>query len=511
MPSKPKALTPAAIDTALPRAEEIPASQFRRAPDNRVIAAAQIAQMSDSVRQVGILQPITARPVANEETGGTELEIVLGECRWLGCKDLDEHYPVPCFIRALSDKEAARIRAIENFQRKDLDEIEEARAIQNLRDTGWAVEEMMVFLGREKSHLYRRLTLLTLSEEAHAALREGDISILTADKLASIPEELRAAALQAVIAPTHAARALPQKQALDLLEREFIAPAKRAAEWSKRREVIQENHPGARWNDHDEARKIDCYKSGYLRADHAPEERLLSDAAAAGEMVLPSWGELARKHGAPLVIGCDYQDEAHAYVDPAPIIEAEKAACSDNPMDCIFIHEAAIHQAREAAEHRKREQEAQAAALEAEQQQIARLILDPDGIHKTATRKLVEMSFLEAYDQYGDLEDIGKLFGIDMTAEDGVEQAEAALLKYLRLKTLTPYEAAGRVKLASWLVTSYPAAICELVFESGAIKPKDFPAFQREYDAKKARLAAMYREEAARAAAAVAADKEDAV
>lgn len=501
MTTKAKSLTPAPIDSAIPLVEHIPASQFRRAPDNRIITAEQIAKMSVSVRGVGLLQPITARPVDNPDTGGKDLEIVMGECRWRGCLDIDENYLVPCFIRDLSDKDSSKIRAIENFQRKDLDEIEEARAIQNLRDNGWSVNEIADFLGRKKDHIYQRITLLRLSDEAHLALREGNISIHTAVKLANLPEDKRDEALKAVVTPTHAAKALPERQALDLIEREFIEPEKRARAWNNRRNAITENHPGAKWNAYEEARGLDTYSSDYVRSDRKPEPRLLSDAARDEQLIIPTWGELAKKHGAQLVIGCDYHDEAHTYVKPQPIIDAEKAACSENPADCIFIHEAAVHQARKASEQRKRDEEAHTAAIESEKEKIASFILAPECINKTATKKLVELSFIDVSENYAELSDYADVLGIDCDAEGGEEKAEAAVLKYLRSKILTPYEAADRLKVATWAKKSYPASICEILFESGAMKPGDFPAFHRAYLERLAVNAAFKRDqEAARAA-----------
>lgn len=478
----PKPLKPQPVESDLPSVEYIPASQFKRAADNRQISPDQVAKMSDSIRKVGLLQPITARPVKNPETGGKDLEIVMGECRWLGCLDIGEEFPVPCFIREMSDKDAACMRAIENFQRKNLDEIEEAKAIKNLIDIGLEVDEIAHILGRDPTGVYRRLMLLKLPELAHTAIRKGNLSLLTAMKIAAISEDQMEDALQAVVCPTHSAKSLPERQALELLDREFIEPAKLAKEWEKRRDAIMENHPGAQWNHREEARKIDNYASGYVRSDRQPEARYLSDAARFGELIVPTWAELALKHGATLVIGCNYQEEANTYVLPQPIIDAEKAACSSNPADCIFIHEAAIHQAREAAEKRRREEEAHELALEEELKKAAGRILAADGISRAVTQKLAELSLIAViFGKNGALAQCAHLFEIDQTQENWSDKTEAAVLKYLRSKKLSPDASAFRIKLASWVRSSCEGNTSRVLFEAGVVKAAEFPALHREY------------------------------
>lgn len=497
MTTKAKPFTSPPIDTALPPAGEMPANQLRRAPDNRIITKEQREKMSDSIREVGVLQPLTVRPVENTETGAVEFEIVLGECRWQGCMELDENYPVPCFVRNLSDKDASRIRAIENFQRKDLDEIEEAKAIQNLKDTGWEMDEISQFLGREKTGLYLRLTLLKLSDEGQAALREKNITINTAAKLASLPDEQREEALKAVVSPTHAAKALPERQALELLDRDFIEPAKRAKEWDKRREVILENHPGARWQAYELACKTSGWNSGYVRAEAVPTHDLLSDAARSGELVVPTWGALAKKHGAEVLIGCNHSDEAFTYVEPKALIDAEKAAFSQNPSDCIFVHEEAVAKARAESEKRKLEQEAHRQALAEEEKRLVAMVLAPDGIGKAALKKLVERVAMEAMETEIYLTDYRQIFAIeeieDESSEDLQKRVDGAVLKYLRSKNFTALEAMGRIQLAAYLI-GYRCTEAE-IFETGMAKPADFPAHHKDYLEEQAKAVA--REKAA--------------
>jgi hypothetical protein len=181
------------------------------------------------------------------------------------------------------------------------------------------------------------------------------------------------------------------------------------------------------------------------------------------------------KHGAPLVIGCDYNEEAHAYVDPQPIIDAEKAACTENPADCIFIHELAVQQAREAAEHRKQERADYQRAIATERLRIAQLILTPEGVNKTATRRLIDNSFLDAAAQYFSIETFAPIFEIPHDHADLEQVTDDALSKYLRSKTLPPFEAMGRLTLAAYFANLHEYPLAEKIFEAGAVKATDFP------------------------------------
>jgi ParB/RepB/Spo0J family partition protein len=485
MSAKAKALTPPPVDVALPPAGEIPANLFRPSPENRRITPDQIAKMSTSIRDVGVLQPITARIVENTETGAAEYEIVLGECRWRGCLDIDENYPVPCFVRSLTDKEAAKIRAIENFQRKDLDEIEEARAIQNLKDTGWTIDEIMNFLGRKKDYIYERLTLLKLSDDAHVAFREGNITMHTAVKIASLPEDQRADALRAVASPVHSAKALPEREALRLIDDKFIEPQKKSEEWEARRDAILQNHPRAKWLPYPEARKLAAYNSGYVETEDRPTYQFLSDAARAEELVVPTWGELAAKHGAALVIGVRSDGEAVTYVQEAPLVEAEKAACNANPQDCIFTHEDAVQKSRDAAEKRKLEEAAHREALKQETTRLQNMILAPDGMKATTVKKFVESCYSDIYEFYVETDDLGSVLGIpQMNPDDEVDEwskkIQTAVTKYLRSKAFTPFEAMARLQ-AACAMRGCQGGLLSGLFDSGACKSADYPAHYQEF------------------------------
>ena len=82
---------------------------------------AAIAELADSIRQHGLIQPIVVRYT------GTNYQIVAGERRWRACRMLGMS-DVPVVIKELDDSQTAQIALIENIQREDLNPVEEAMA-----------------------------------------------------------------------------------------------------------------------------------------------------------------------------------------------------------------------------------------------------------------------------------------------------------------------------------------------------------------------------------------------
>jgi ParB/RepB/Spo0J family partition protein len=327
--------TPPAPSDAAPVIDLIPASQFERYPTNRIPDPEAVKSMAVSIREVGVIQPLLARPV-DDGAGGMRLQVIFGETRWRGCQAIDPNYPVPTRIRHLDDRDAAKIHAIENFQRKDLDEIESAREIQHLLDVGWNFDEVKDHVGRGKDWLYRRLALLKLPEQGQLAIIEGNLTLQTAGKIVGLPEEMRERAIKAVVEPTHAARALPERDALQVIERDFVKPWEAEQAWNEKRKLVEKENPGAKWLPYKEALAACRWDSEYEPADVMPTWQNLSEAARNDEMAVPTWGELAKKHGMEIRIGLDGGGNTRLYVLAEALIDAEKTAHQDNPLDCIF-------------------------------------------------------------------------------------------------------------------------------------------------------------------------------
>lgn len=132
---------------------------------------AALAELADSIRVHGVLQPLLVRPMV---TGGYQL--VAGERRWRASRmaGLKE---VPVVIKELSDTEAMELAIIENLQREDLNPIEEAEGLQQLIDKcGFTQEEVATSVGKSRPAIANALRLLRLPEEVREMTKNGDIS-----------------------------------------------------------------------------------------------------------------------------------------------------------------------------------------------------------------------------------------------------------------------------------------------------------------------------------------------
>jgi ParB family chromosome partitioning protein len=132
---------------------------------------ASLAELTDSVRANGILQPLLVRP---RPSGG--YEIVAGERRHraalaAGLKQ------VPVVVRNLTDEETLALALIENLIREDIGPLETARAFQRLMDDfGWTQEEMGRRVGKSRSAVANSLRLLRLPEQIQQSLERGELT-----------------------------------------------------------------------------------------------------------------------------------------------------------------------------------------------------------------------------------------------------------------------------------------------------------------------------------------------
>jgi ParB family transcriptional regulator, chromosome partitioning protein len=131
-----------------------------------------IAELADSIKAQGLIQPILVRPVENGK-----YEIIAGERRWRASQ-LAGLTQVPVVIRAVPDKSALAMALIENIQREDLNPLEEATGIQRLVDefdmTHDAAAEAV---GRSRSAVTNLLRLLNLSKAVQDLLMQGKIEM----------------------------------------------------------------------------------------------------------------------------------------------------------------------------------------------------------------------------------------------------------------------------------------------------------------------------------------------
>ena len=131
-----------------------------------------IAELADSIKAQGVIQPILVRPVENGK-----FEIIAGERRWRASQ-LAGLTQVPVVVRAVPDKAALAMALIENIQREDLNPLEEATGIQRLIDEFDMTHEIAAqAVGRSRSAVTNLLRLLNLSKVVQDLLMQGKIEM----------------------------------------------------------------------------------------------------------------------------------------------------------------------------------------------------------------------------------------------------------------------------------------------------------------------------------------------
>lgn len=151
----------------------------------------KLNELADSVRSKGVLQPLLVRPIP----GAVALEIVAGHRRWIAAQRAGL-LEAPCLVRDYSDAEVIEIQVIENAQREDVLPYEEGAGYKMLLDRGlYDVQTLAAKVGKSLSHVYGRLKLLDLCEEARVQLADPDSKFTVAHALIvgrlSRPEEQR--------------------------------------------------------------------------------------------------------------------------------------------------------------------------------------------------------------------------------------------------------------------------------------------------------------------------------
>jgi ParB family chromosome partitioning protein len=131
----------------------------------------KLKELSDSIRQNGILQPIVAR-----KTNSGKFEIIAGERRWRAAQMAGLH-EVPVILKTLSNKETLELAIIENIQREDLNAVEEAEAYQRLmNEFNLTQQQVAEKVGKERATVANSLRLLMLSSPVRQLLIEGKIT-----------------------------------------------------------------------------------------------------------------------------------------------------------------------------------------------------------------------------------------------------------------------------------------------------------------------------------------------
>ena len=143
----------------------------------------QLAELADSIRQNGILQPLLVRKK------GSFYEIVAGERRYQAAQ-LAGLKEVPVIIREISDEDVFKLALIENLQRSDLSPLEEARGYRQLiSEKDLTQEELAKILSKSRSAITNTLRLLDLPVEVQDLVEQGLLTAGHARAILAVPSE----------------------------------------------------------------------------------------------------------------------------------------------------------------------------------------------------------------------------------------------------------------------------------------------------------------------------------
>lgn len=162
---------------------------------------AALDELAASIRSQGVIQPLLVRPLRSETA--TVYEIVAGERRWRAAQKagLTE---VPVYLREMSDEDALTAALVENLQREDLNPLEEALAIQSLRERlPLSQEDLARRLGKSRSAIANALRLLQLPRPMQEALKDGLFTPGHARAVLALPERALQDVLFAAIMERH--------------------------------------------------------------------------------------------------------------------------------------------------------------------------------------------------------------------------------------------------------------------------------------------------------------------
>jgi ParB family chromosome partitioning protein len=138
----------------------------------RNFAEAELADLAQSIREHGIVQPVVARPAG--EAG--RFEIIAGERRWRAAQRAGLAQ-IPVIIRDVNDRVALELAIIENVQRADLNPVEEALGYQQLLDEhNYTQADLGQIIGKSRSHVANTLRLLKLPDPVRDLIIDGSLS-----------------------------------------------------------------------------------------------------------------------------------------------------------------------------------------------------------------------------------------------------------------------------------------------------------------------------------------------
>jgi ParB family chromosome partitioning protein len=201
------ALIPAGAPEGFGGLEEIPVAAIRpnQYQPRQHFDEEELAALAESVREVGILQPVLVR------AGGDGYELIAGERRWRAARRVGLQH-IPALVRETDDASALEQALIENVHRADLNALEEAAAYQQLiEDFDLTHEEVATRVGRSRASVSNTLRLLQLPPSVQRLVRDRALSMGHARALLGTPDRsMQEALAKRVVSDDLSVRALEE-------------------------------------------------------------------------------------------------------------------------------------------------------------------------------------------------------------------------------------------------------------------------------------------------------------
>lgn len=173
--------TRAAVEATLETIEQLPLDAITPAPDNPRLDVGDVAELAQSMKELGVLQPLIVTP----RNGG--YMAVVGHRRLAAAKKA-ALATVPALIRDYDEPQRVKAMLIENCQREGLAPLEEARAYRGLVDLGLSQRKIASDVGKTQSHVSKRVALLDLPGNVQKEVDSGGITIADAQELLKLKD-----------------------------------------------------------------------------------------------------------------------------------------------------------------------------------------------------------------------------------------------------------------------------------------------------------------------------------
>lgn len=221
----------ASIESGASPEKTLPLSQIVTNPNQprKTFDEAALEELSDSIKQNGVLQPILVRKK------GSKYEIVAGERRFQASKRAKVK-EIPVIVREIDDDQVFQIALIENLQRADLTPIEEAKGYKQLLESKSLTQEALAkILSKSRSAIANTMRLMDLPQEVQDMMEQGSITAGHARAILAVPgDEARVRLAQKVVSENLTVRQTENLAPLFSVERGDISPRKQTPQSYKR-------------------------------------------------------------------------------------------------------------------------------------------------------------------------------------------------------------------------------------------------------------------------------------